>query len=219
MDDYLKQYIKEHLDLVDEEMYEELYSNCDTYDRADLTEFLLSCGIKPDEYMTRLPDYYLAGSDIHSYHISPTINVIESWAFGLCSELEIIYIPDSVTRIGESVFESCSSLTRITIPDSVTSIGSAAFSYCSSLTSITIPDSVTRIGDYAFSHCSKLTSITIPNSVTKIERAAFSNCERLNTISYKGTVEEWKHIDIASGSFDNVLTSVVRCTDGVTRTK
>ena len=173
MNDYLKQYIKEHLDLVDEEMYEELYNNCDEYDRADLTEFLLSCGIKPDEYMTRLPDYYLVGSDIHSYHISPTINVIKTWAFGHCSELEIIYIPDSVTSIG----------------------------------------------DYAFSSCSKLTSITIPNSVTNIERAAFSNCERLNTISYKGTVEEWKHIDIASESFDNVLTSVVRCTDGVTRTK
>ena len=219
MNDYLKQYIKEHLDLVDKEMYDELYSNCDQYDRADLTKFLLSCGIKPDEYMTRLPDYYLVGSDIHSYHISPTINVIKTWAFGHCSELEIIYIPDSVTSIGDYAFCCCSKLTSITIPDSVTSIDGSAFWQCSSLTSITIGDSVTRIGDYAFSYCSKLTSITIPNSVTKIERAAFSNCARLNTISYKGTVEEWKHIDIASGSFDNVLTSVVRCTDGVTRTK
>lgn len=196
MTDYLKQYIKEHLDLVDEEMYDELYSNCDKYDRADLTEFLLSCDIKPDEYMTRLPDYYLAGSDIHSYHISPTINVIESCAFGSCIELEIIYIPNSVTSIGDY-----------------------AFNDCESLTSITIGGSVTSIGERAFYECSSLTSITIPNSVTNIERAAFSNCERLNTISYKGTVEEWKHIDIASGSFDNVLTSVVRCTDGVTRTK
>lgn len=196
MTDYLKQYIKEHLDLVDEEMYDELYSNCDKYDRTDLTEFLLSCDIKPDEYMTRLPDYYLAGSDIHSYHISPTINVIESCAFGSCIELEIIYIPNSVTSIGDY-----------------------AFNNCESLMSITIPDSVTSIGDEAFYECSSLTSITIPNSVTNIERAAFSNCARLNTISYKGTVEEWKHIDIASESFDNVLTSVVRCTDGVTRTK
>ena len=196
MTDYLKQYIKEHLDLVDEEMYDELYSNCDKYDRADLTEFLLSCDIKPDEYMTRLPDYYLAGSDIHSYHISPTINVIESLAFGSCIDLEIIYIPDSVTSIGDY-----------------------AFNNCSSLTSITIGDSVTSIGERAFYECSPLTSITIPNSVTNIKREAFSNCAQLNTISYKGTVEEWKHIDIASGSFDNVLTSVVRCTDGVTRTK
>ena len=218
MNDYLKQYIKENLDLVDKEMYDELYSNCDKYDRADLTEFLLSCGIKPDEYMTRLPDYYLVESDIHSYHISPTINVIESLAFGHCRELEIIYIPNSVTSIGNSAFSQCSSLTSITIGDSVTSIGDEAFFCCSSLTSITIPDSVTSIGEGAFFCCSSLTSITIPNSVTNIKREAFSNCARLNTISYKGTVEEWKHIDIASESFDNVLTSVVRCTDGVTRT-
>ena len=196
MNDYLKQYIKENLDLVDKEMYDELYSNCDKYDRADLTKFLLSCGIKPDEYMTRLPDYYLVGSDIHSYHISPTINVIESWAFGYCRELEIIYIPNSVTSIGNS-----------------------AFYKCSNLASVTISEGVTNIDVWAFRSCTSLTSITIPNSVTKIERAAFSNCARLNTISYKGTVEEWKHIDIASGSFNNVLTSVVRCTDGVTRTK
>ena len=219
MNDYLKQYIKENLDLVDKEMYDELYSNCDKYDRADLTEFLLSCDIKPDEYMTRLPDFYLAESDIHSYHISPTINVIESLAFGHCRKLEIIYIPNSVTSIGAYAFYGCSSLTSITIGDSVTSIGNAAFRECSSLTSITIPDSVTSIGGYAFFYCSSLTSITISNSVTNIKREAFSSCARLNTISYKGTVEEWKHIDIASGSFDNVLTSVVRCTDGVTRTK
>ena len=196
MNDYLKQYIKEHLDLVDEEMYDELYSNCDKYDRADLTKFLLSCGIKPDEYMTRLPDYYLAGSDIHSYHISPTINVIESWAFGHCRELEIIYIPNSVTSIGNS-----------------------AFYKCSNLASVTISEGVTNIDVWAFRSCTSLTSITIPNSVTNIKRKAFSNCARLNTISYKGTVEEWKHIDIAPDSFDNVLTSVVRCTDGVTRTE
>lgn len=50
-----------------------------------------------------------------------------------------------VTSIRNYAFGFCSGLTSITIPDSVTSIGNNAFYYCSSLTSVTIPDSVTSI--------------------------------------------------------------------------
>ena len=59
----------------------------------------------------------------------------------------------SVTRIGGGAFGSCSSLTSLTIPNSVTSIGVSAFRYCSSLTSLTIPNSVTSIGGSAFWGC------------------------------------------------------------------
>ncbi len=56
-----------------------------------------------------------------------------------------------------SAFGECSSLTSITIPNSVTSIERYAFYGCSSLTSITIPNGVTSIGHYAFYGCSSLT--------------------------------------------------------------
>ena len=67
----------------------------------------------------------------------------------------------SVTSIGYAAFGDCTSLTSITIPNSVTSIVGYAFRGCSSLTSVTIPNSVTRIGDYAFLECSNLQSLTI----------------------------------------------------------
>ena len=85
----------------------------------------------------------------------------------------------SVTSIGYYAFGFCTSLTSITIPNSVTSIGDYAFGFCSSLTSITIPDSVTSIGYNSFYNCSSLTSITIPNSVTSIGDNAFSGCSNL----------------------------------------
>ena len=47
----------------------------------------------------------------------------------------------SVTSIGDEAFGTCTSLTSITIPESVTNIGEAAFVSCTSLTSITIPNS------------------------------------------------------------------------------
>lgn len=186
---------KDVLDLIDEEKYQELYDNFDISERTELTEFLLECSIKPDDRMSQIPEAYMRWSKVSSYDISK-----------------------GVERIGADAFRGCEHLTRVTIPKSVTSIGDHAFYQCDSLTNINIPDSVTSIGAGAFSGCSSLTSISIPSSVTSIGNSAFYECARLNTISYRGTVEEWKHIDIAPGSFDNVLTSTVRCTDGITRT-
>ncbi len=118
-------------------------------------------------------------SEIDGYSVTSIGDV----AFGSCTALTSITIPDSVTSIGSNAFYYCTSLTSITIPDSVTSIGDYAFSYCRSLTSITIPDSVTSIGNSVFSHCTSLTSITIPDSVTSIGSNAFYYCTSLSEIS------------------------------------
>ena len=103
-------------------------------------------------------------------------------AFGGCSSLTSITIPNSVTSIGNYTFEYCSSLTSITIPNSVTSIGEEAFLNCTGLTSITIPNSVTSIGNNAFNGCSSLTSITIGNSVTSIGNYAFARCNKMEDV-------------------------------------
>ena len=68
----------------------------------------------------------------------------------------------SVTSIGYMAFGRCSGLTSVTIPNSVTSIGDYAFYRCSGLTSVTIPNSVTSIGSCAFENCTGLTSVTAP---------------------------------------------------------
>ena len=52
----------------------------------------------------------------------------------------------TVTSIGDRAFGYCSGLTSITIPNSVTSIGDYAFCYCSGLISVTIPVGVTSFG-------------------------------------------------------------------------
>ena len=138
-------------------------------------------------------------------------------------------IPDTidgkkVTGIGDYAFGGCSSLTGITIPNSVTSIGGYAFEFCRSLTNINvekenssyssidgilfnktqtvimkypgekkgtsyeIPNSVTYICSEAFYECSSLTNITIPNSVTSIGERTFINCSSLTNITIPNSV-------------------------------
>ena len=143
------------------------------------------------EIITGLTDY---GKNKYTELIIPAeidgvkITSIDYYAFGGCSGLTSITIPDSVTSIGSYAFSGCSGLTSITIPDSVTSIGNYAFYCCRGLTSITIPDSVKSIGDYAFSDCSGLTSVTIGNSVTSIGDYAFWRCSGVTSVTIPDSV-------------------------------
>ena len=134
-----------------------------------------------------------------------SVTSIGYYAFGGCTSLTSITIPDSVTEIGSDAFSGCTSLTSITIPNGITSIGESAFDGCTNLTSITIPDSVTEIGSSAFSGCTSLTSIAIPNSVTEIGSSAFSGCKSLTSITIPDSVTE-----IGSSAFSGCksLTSI-----------
>jgi hypothetical protein len=126
-------------------------------------------------------------------------------AFGYCTSLTNITIPDSVTGIGSYLFYSCTSLTNFTIPNSVSIIGDYAFDGCYSLISITIPNSVTSIGSAAFAGCARLTSVTIPDSVSNIADWVFSDCTRLTNITIPDSVTS-----IGDGAFDDCtsLTSI-----------
>ena len=94
------------------------------------------------------------------------VKTIEASAFGSCSDLTSVTLPNSITSIGENAFYGCSALTSITLSSQLTAIGRETFQGCTSLSSITIPDGVTSIGERAFWGCNGLTSITLPSSVT-----------------------------------------------------
>lgn len=197
--------------LVADEDLEEVYNKCHSSGRKDLTEYLLSIGVQPDEYMDHLLEGFLRYSQITSYDISSTVTTIGNYAFFNCDSLTRITIPDSVTTIDCYAFGYCSSLTSIIIPDSVTIIGKASFRDCDALTSVTISNSATSIGDYAFYNCRRLKSITIPDSVAVIGECAFYNCGNIE-IYYGGTKQQWEIVTKVGAFKHNDY--VVHCADG-----
>ena len=128
-----------------------------------------------------------------------TLGITER-AFGRCSGLISITIPNSVTNIGTSALENTAwynnqpdglvyagkvaykykgtmpSNTNIVLEEGTLGITDYAFYRCRGLTNINIPNSVTSIGELAFAGCSGLTSISIPQSVTSIGKEAFVGC-------------------------------------------
>lgn len=114
INDGVKEFIENHIDLIENNEWEEVYNS--TYYLSfntigEFTQTMLEANINPLNYLDYIPDYYLYNSNISGKFV----------------------IPNNITNIGEEAFRGCSSLTSITIPDSVTSIGSDAFSNCSEL--------------------------------------------------------------------------------------
>ena len=126
-------------------------------------------------------------SSLTSINIPESVTSIGSWTFYKCFSLATIRIPEGVRYILAGVFCECTSLTSVHIPESVTSIEYSVFTKCSSLTSINIPKGVTSIKN-TFTSCSSLTSIYIPEGVTNIGNSAFGNCSSLTSINIPESV-------------------------------
>lgn len=203
MSNTAKQYILDHLDLIDANEWDIFFNNAPD----GVGELLYAADIDFLSYLNAVPRGCFVRSDIIDIILPKTITRIKDYAFYKCSSLISVTIPDNVTSIGTSAFSECSSLTDVYITDlsawcgiSFSNFFDNPLYYAKNLylngklvTDLVIPDGVTSIGNYAFSDCDGLTSVTIPDSVTSIGYYAFSDCGDVE-ISFSGTKEEWNNI-------------------------
>lgn len=145
--------------------------------------------------------FAISCTNLEEVYIKDSVEVISSGAFQECPKLKSISLPDGLVELGGAVFNKCTSLTSISLPDTLTEIkDNSLFSDCTSLRSVKLPSSLTSIPNYSFSGCSALTSITIPDSVTYIGIQSFDKCTNLKTISIPSSVTE-----IRESAFDNTV--------------
>ncbi len=129
--------------------------------------------------------------------IPDDITIVGNWAFRHL-DIDKIFIPNSVTRIGYNAFENCSNLTDVGFSFSITEIGSSAFNGCSKLSSILLPPSLKEIGMFAFLGCNHLSEvksfITTPNDISDVFVNIADNATLyipLNTTSEYQKYENW----------------------------
>lgn len=146
------------------------------------------------------------------YHSSNNcvINTADKILVAGCKTSEI---PDdgSVTSIGEGAFGYCTGLTSIVIPNTVTNIATSAFWGCSGLTSLTIPSSVTSLKEQTLFACSSLQDLTLPFIGAQAESSSSDGRQNLfgyifGTTNYTGaTAVTQSYLGTDASSSFNIL--------------
>ena len=106
---------------------------------------------------------------------------ISDMAFYYCSQLKVVTLPTTVTRIGKMAFAGCAQLTAVQYANNdstLVTVDEYAFAYCGSLQTITLPETVSTIGTAAFFDCVALTQANIPEGI-ELPEMVFFGCTNL----------------------------------------
>lgn len=189
MDDKVKKFIEENINLIEHERWDIIYDPQDsrsvyTYffdDKCEripeFTAILLDAGIDPLESLDYVPSWYQYQPAIKYVNIPNHIKRVDYYAYGNCEELYRVTLPNSIKHIGERAFYGCTKLEGIYLPDSVTNIEEEAFAYCKKLSAVSLPKDICKDCDIP----------VLPNNLF------YSAADVLN-ITYRGTAEEWRSI-------------------------
>lgn len=199
MNEEIKQFIEQNIQLIDEYNFKKLYNKAaeifDDEEIPELTEIFLESGIDPLLYLDSVPERY--GSDL---------------------SIKEITVPSNIKVIGASAFANCHNLKEAVFKEGVDEIESRAFSGCESLVKLYFPDSLSQLNAEVFQDCSNLKEVSIGKNINYIGSYIFARCPKLHLIDYRGTSAEWRRV--AKNSINwNILSSVaeIKCTDKVVK--
>lgn len=122
---------------------------------------------------------------LKSIEIPNTVTSVGYGTFFWCTALQNVTLPKNITKIEDFTFHCCESLEPVVIPEGVTVIGVKAFGGNIKKASVTFPESLVEISTFAFEYNEALTTVTIPGKVTSIGESAFRGCKLLTSMHFK----------------------------------
>lgn len=122
----------------------------------------------------------------------------DGWIFCNCESLKQVHLGNGIKKIPPHAFENCILLCDLYVPDTVTEIGEYAFSGCTGLQTIHLPSNIKKIPEGAFLGCSSLRKCFLSDSIEEIESKAFAGCNSLTKPWIPRNIKT-----IAEDAFDN----------------
>ncbi|MBE6634261.1 MAG: hypothetical protein E7620_07990 [Ruminococcaceae bacterium] len=135
-----------------------------------------------------------------------TVTAIGSYAFGNCTELKKIVVPNSIQKIERYAFFGCASLEEISLPfvgEKASNTSNTHFGYIfgagsvESHNAVFIPEALKKVvltGDcsiaaHAFMSCRNIGSFTATSNLKQIHEFAFLDCSGLQVVRFEGKLE------------------------------
>ena len=123
----------------------------------------------PDSQLQTIGDNAFSGTNLKTFMIPDSLTNIGKWAFYKTEISEVVFFPNTqIDEIDDYCFADCAVLQVMRIPNTITRIGKYAFSNCRQLSNIVLPGTLQSIGDYAFENCENIYPLVIPDSVITI---------------------------------------------------
>lgn len=137
-----------------------------------------------------------------------TVDKIPNNAFGDCSGLKSISLPDTITTIESYAFRNSGlEMSDLKLPANLTTIGQSVFVGTNITGSLVIPENVTSIGLNAFNGVTGITDVTLTNKgTTDMSWNAFSNTGK---VTINGNIT-------GSSGFQNANITELEIAEGVT---
>ncbi len=148
------------------------FANCRFLTSVQIPRFVASIGFGAFEWCDSLT----------SIEIPALVTVIEGESFQGCAKLRSLVFKENsrLVTIKDFAFGSCTSLELITLPDSLEQLGHCAFGKCTSLQFVRLPASVSTLESSAFYACEALQAVSFdgpPPTWTQGSLTSFaSNC-------------------------------------------
>lgn len=181
-DKYIAQFLEDNQELINNNQFEELYDNAQTfmianelqgYFKSNITKLLHKAGLEPLNYMSRIPMHFLNYDD----------------------NLTKLEIPKNVEKIGIGAFESNFNLKVVIFNEGLTSITTDAFHNCN-INTVVLPKSIELIGTDAFSN-NYLENVFYKGTVEEFER-----CVAIGQHSFDSLLTKIDKIHCSDGDYD-----------------
>lgn len=117
-------------------------------------------------------------SDITSVTFSNGVTGVGFKAFWECRNIKSLYIPSSVTWLGECAFGGMAGLESFILEANIDHIPAGLLYLNGIINEVKLPENYTSIGESAFTAC--VFDITLPNTLKRIDNWAFSNSNIIN---------------------------------------
>lgn len=136
---------------------------------------------------------FINNASITGVFIPGSVTTVGEGAFNGCGKVETLELSEGIQKVEWYAFANCVSLETVRLPDSITTLGGRVFYGCSKLSSVNYPLSLETILDYGndgpFSGCTKLKRIDIPEGVSDIPASVFHTTSNLITITLPSTLK------------------------------
>lgn len=107
-------------------------------------------------------------SDVEEVYIPDSVEALGAYAFKGNEYLKKVRLPGGLKTLPKDMFNGCTALESIEIPNSVTVYKEGVFAGCTSLRSLKNSANLTEVGARCFADCKVLDDFTLPNSVSAI---------------------------------------------------